>query len=479
MRFEPLPNAALGPFVAVAALIGRRAGGLAALGAATALILVFDNPDPSVLDLTLFVGKWLIVVAVADVAHDLWLRAAEQERVRAEQARLAQQRLELALESGAIGTFEVDLFSNDIRLNEKHREIFGWTADQRVTTEPSGLPGRRGGSRGAARGAGARVERERSVFTRSIRIRRANDGALRCIETRGEVCFENGAAVRVLGATRDVTDEMEAAASLEERARLAEQDRVRAEELRREQQRLQLALEAGAIGTFEADLARDEIRLNEKLRAIWGWPGDAPVKPGDLDALVVEEDNAARDAARARARMDEGATARGFASAAPATARCAGSTRAARSISMAMRSRVLGVTRDITDESGGRRRAGGKGAPRRTADLLTEALPGVIYSYVSSLARRDFFVYALAEHAELLGDFAPKPFPGLDRLKARLHAGETSGLIAAIEARREFGAWRGCSAMPTRREARSGSRAISQPMPRDDGARSGMAISRT
>ncbi len=423
VRLEPLQTAGLGPFIAIAALLGRRAGGLAALGVATALIMFFDDPDPEPFRFVLFIGKWLVVVLVVDVAHDLWLRAAENERVRAEEARLAQQRLELALESGAIGTFEVDLSTDHMRLNEKHREIFGWSNDQLVTTGlldalvvDEDLPG--------LQEARARALTGKERFHAKIRIRRANDGALRHIETRGEAVFENGVPVRVFGATRDVTDEMEAAASLEERARLAEQNRSRAEELVEAQKGLALALEAGAIGVGELDLRTGVVKVSDKLREIYGLGAADAVTWESLDGLVEDEDRAAYHAMIAQAldprgdgqreqrfrirRRDDGALRWVY-------------TRNQVFFEDGVAVRVVGLMRDITDEQAAeavleekarlaeqdRVRAQELALERRRLELALEA--GAIGTFEVDLIKGD--IRLSEKHREICGWTSEQPLP--------------------------------------------------------------------
>ncbi|MCW2286582.1 PAS domain S-box-containing protein [Rhodoblastus acidophilus] len=422
VRMEPLPSAGLGPFIAIAALLGRRAGGLAALFVATALVMLFDDPDPEPFRLVVYVAKWLAVVLVADVAHNLWLRAAENERVRAEEARLAQQRLELALESGAIGTFEVDLSTHHMRLNEKHREIFGWSNDQLVTTGlidtlvvPEDLPG--------LQEARARTLSGKERFHAKIRIRRANDGALRHVETRGEAVFENGVPVRVFGATRDVTDEREAAASLEERARLSEQNRSKADELVQAQKGLALALEAGAIGVGELDLRSGVVKVNDKLRKIYGL-GAGPVMLDSLDGLVVAEDRTAYYATIAQALDPRGA------------GQCEQRFRIRRRDDDAVRwvytrsqvffedgaaVRVVGLMRDITDERAAaamleekarlaqldRVRAEELARERRRLELALEA--GAIGTFEVDLIRGD--IHLSEKHREISGWTSEEPLP--------------------------------------------------------------------
>ena len=121
LAFDPLSCSALGPFVAVAALLGRRAGGLGAVIAAVVLTLAFGGANANAIDLTLFAAKWLAVVVVAGFVHDLWLGAAERDRLRADELARERQRLALALEAGAIGVSEMDFRSGVTATSDKWR----------------------------------------------------------------------------------------------------------------------------------------------------------------------------------------------------------------------------------------------------------------------------------------------------------------------------------------------------------------------
>ena len=298
-----------------------------------------------------------------------------------------------------------------MRLNDKHREIFGWTADQRVTTSLlDSVVVEEDLAR--LREARARALSGKERFYARIRIRRGNDGALRCIETRGEASFENGVPVRVFGATRDVTDEVEAAASLQERARLSEQAQMRAAELAREHQRLELALDAGAIGVGELDMRTGVVKVNDKLREIYGLGAAGAVTWESLDGLVEDEDRAAYHAMIAQAldprgdgqreqrfrirRCDDGALRWVY-------------TRNQVHFEDGVAVRVVGLMRDITDEMAAAAVMEEKAKLSEQLSLLTEALPGVIYSYVRPARGDDFFSY-LSPNAERLLGFPPAFF---------------------------------------------------------------------
>jgi PAS domain S-box-containing protein len=130
----------------------------------------------------------------------------------------------LAMEAAGIGIFEVN-FVDGVALGFKPaaRQIFGFAPDAPMS--PAMVD--------ALVHKDDRAERERAqkaafdpagdgVYRATYRIRRANDGALRWISAHGQALFENGQVVRVVGFNRDITDAMNAAQVLQEKAALAE-----------------------------------------------------------------------------------------------------------------------------------------------------------------------------------------------------------------------------------------------------------------
>jgi two-component system sensor kinase FixL len=213
----------------------------------------------------------------------------------------------------------------------------------------------------------------------------------------------------------------------------------------RRSESLRLALEAGAIGTFEADLVKGEVRLSVKLQEIWGVTGDAPVKPGALDMLVVDEDRAERAEAQARSAHENGRYRSRF--------------RIRRGNDDALRwietsgqvyfdrdapVRVIGVTRDITDEMTAAAVLEEKAKLAEQLTLLATALPGAIYSYVTTPDRRDALAYASPNFAKLLGFSAEALCENVALLKSRAHPEDLPAIFAAIdESARTLGPWRG------------------------------------
>jgi PAS domain S-box-containing protein len=135
--------------------------------------------------------------------------------------RLEREGLALALEAGEIGLFEADLPDGEPRVNAKLREIMGFAEGQRVTAaDVSALVIEEDRARRAA--AHAKACQADGYFHCRYRIRRASDGALRAIDSRGRMFFDKGRPVHVVGVNRDITDEVETENALAEKARLAE-----------------------------------------------------------------------------------------------------------------------------------------------------------------------------------------------------------------------------------------------------------------
>jgi signal transduction histidine kinase/CheY-like chemotaxis protein len=111
------------------------------------------------------------------------------------------------------------------------------------------------------------------------------DGTIRPVQLRGEV-FRNseGRAIRVLGLTIDMTDQVQAAAMLAEQAQRQTQLLSR----------LQLATETAGISIWEKDLVTGELINDGSLWTLFGLPPSSQLNPKDL---IHVDDRAAAAAA--------------------------------------------------------------------------------------------------------------------------------------------------------------------------------------
>ena len=180
------------------------------------------------------------------------------ERKRAEGAlKKSEERINIAMEAGGIGTVDWDIRADSLLWSEKFLDIYGLPRgrssgryeDWRKRVYPEDLPAVEALIWGA-------LEKKLPDWHVEYRIVRANNGEVRWIESSHHVFYDaQGAPLRTVGAVMDITE------------------RKRSEEaLKLSEERLSLALKAGAIGTFDLDIPTGKHFLTEKACAIFGLP---------------------------------------------------------------------------------------------------------------------------------------------------------------------------------------------------------------
>ncbi len=216
---------------------------------------------------------WLCVQS--DVTEEsAALRALQDERAR----------LELATEAAGIGVWDWDIAIGAMTYSDRAKAISGLPLDQPVTladarrvVHPEDLPH----TSAQARRALDPAIRDRSAY--EYRIRRP-DGSVAWVLARGEAIFEEVAgetrAVRYLGTIQDVS----ARRALEDAHRDAAQ-------------RLRLAIQAGGMAVWDADLAADAVAGSPELNRLLGFPEDRPLDrrevraryhPGEYERMRAE-----------------------------------------------------------------------------------------------------------------------------------------------------------------------------------------------
>lgn len=188
------------------------------------------------------------------------------------------ERLELAQHAGHVGVFEMALPDGAPWWSTTLRTLLGYPADLvptvahwRARVHPDDL------GRLDARFAAALATREPALVSQ-YRIVRADDGAVRWVESRNEITYDaDGTPRRVMGALTDVTEA-----------------RARRDDLASREGRLMLALSTIDGFVFEWDLAADAVERSAGLLRLLGWrPDEVATTPAWWRSLLHPDDRAA------------------------------------------------------------------------------------------------------------------------------------------------------------------------------------------
>jgi PAS domain S-box-containing protein len=212
LGFSPnLPFIVLYPGVAMAAALGGSAAGSgASLISVVAATLWF--PPALTLDFLLRVCGFLLYSAAAcalgECSQRALLRFAEAEgrRETAESLLIASELFRL-ISPDRFGAFTLDIVNNVAAETDAMRAIFGMSPVGAVSPERViGLVVAEDRPKIRAALAAAYDRAGDGIYDAEYRIHRENDGAPRWIATRGQVYFEAGRPMKMIGVCRDVTD---------------------------------------------------------------------------------------------------------------------------------------------------------------------------------------------------------------------------------------------------------------------------------
>lgn len=139
-------------------------------------------------------------VTTAITFHDDHRRQAE------ESLRLSEERLSLAKRAAGLGIYDRDLITNMLHWDERSRELWGLLPDEEITYDkfeslihPDDRASRIAALHHALNPA------NNGEYQTEFRIMRKNDGAERWIGTTGQISFDAGQPVRLIGLMRDIT----------------------------------------------------------------------------------------------------------------------------------------------------------------------------------------------------------------------------------------------------------------------------------
>ena len=208
-------------------------------------------------------------VAVFFIERDISHRESLERSLR-----MGERRLALALEAGRSGAFDWDL-QNGVNLwSEELLRLYGLSSEQLVHTSKDWIACIHPEDRTAGLAA-LEHSLKTGGFDCEFRIRRHDNGEIRWMHGRAQVCFdESGKPTRMIGTNVDITE------------------RKRAEEaLRASEERLTLAQAAAQIGTWDWSLLTDEAICSVEYGQLYGRPEwTHPLPFGEWLAAVHPED---------------------------------------------------------------------------------------------------------------------------------------------------------------------------------------------
>jgi PAS domain S-box-containing protein len=147
-----------------------------------------------------------------------------EENSGADPQQITEEWLRLAIAAGAIGTWEFDPATDAMKASAEMRAMFGLGEDRRITTEDVFSTLSNGDREQAQQALKKALDPDGDGHYRArYKIRRADNGEERWVESMGRAFFSNGKPLRVIGTSRDVTDRVSMQKLLSENTRLAEE----------------------------------------------------------------------------------------------------------------------------------------------------------------------------------------------------------------------------------------------------------------
>jgi len=240
--------------VALSALIyGPVAGAIATFLGVLAAIYIWIPPKysfamPSPSDCAT-IGLFVLASSII-----LWATALSRARQNA--SNMAKDVLDLGLEAGGVGIWEIDLRTRRISASSAAYRLHGLPETMRETKADDWMRGIPPDDAAQAVAAIQEAIGKGTVADYTYRINSAEQSP-RWVSARGRV-VSSGGVKRLLCALVDVTEQVKA------------QD-----ELKRERERLRLALEAGALAVWDLDPATGHVEIDARYAATMGFAPDA------------------------------------------------------------------------------------------------------------------------------------------------------------------------------------------------------------
>jgi len=290
MAFDPAfptlpPFITLYPAVALAGLFcGPLSTAIATVFGTAAAVFFWIPPRFS---LSLLQPTALVTVALFSLACLFILLAVYSVRTRFTAVSIARQALDLALQAGGIGTWEMDLHTRRIAASATAYALHGLPVQNTETAPDDWLIGVDPSDAAAARTALQTAVAEGGLATYSYRVS-APAGGDTWISARGRV-ISDGDRPRLLCALVDIT------------AQVRMQD-----ELARGRERLRLAMAAAALAVWDYDIGTGTVTIDAQYASTIGFGQDGETMTRDQIGAHIHPDDRARVAAEHDAAVARG-----------------------------------------------------------------------------------------------------------------------------------------------------------------------------
>ncbi len=175
----------------------------------------------------------------------------------------SQQRLNIAIEATALGTYEVNLKTSELLYSERYLEIFGYEPHENPTHKELVAFVHADDVKIREQAFIKASETSKLFYEARIILR---DGSVRWLRAIGKLSFdENGKPEKILGTAMDITEEIAAK-----------------EKIRKANEVLEIALQSAKLGTYELNIKSGKANFSLLCKEIFGFETDKNVTIEDV-----------------------------------------------------------------------------------------------------------------------------------------------------------------------------------------------------